>query len=170
MSFLSSGGRAAALCLVGIMATPIGAAGALTSSLFGPTIGVTELFAAEQRSGIAMAGFDPVSYRLDTAPRLGRPDCDYVWRGIVWQFASEANRAAFKNDPETFAPRIGGYDAERIGNSIVVAADPALYVVQGNRLYLFRSPEHRLRFLADGALAAKAEASWLRVKTGLVQG
>ena len=51
MSFLSPGGRAAALCLVGLLATPIGNAVALTSSLFGPTMGVTELFASEPRSG-----------------------------------------------------------------------------------------------------------------------
>jgi hypothetical protein len=74
------------------------------------------------------------------------------------------------SDPDTFAPRIGGYDAERIGSNLLVAADPALYVVQANRLYLFRSAEHRLRFLADNALADKAEASWQQVSASLVQG
>lgn len=168
--FRGFSGRVAVLCLVSLLLAPIGAARALTNNLLAPAVGVTEHFASEQRSGVAIEGYDPVSYRLDGAPRPGRIGCEYLWKGVIWLFANEANRAAFIHDPETFAPRIGGYDAERIGSDIVVAARPELYVVQGKGLYLFRSPEHRGRFVADQQLAAKAEASWLRVQAQLVRG
>jgi YHS domain-containing protein len=168
MSFRPFCGRLALLCLV--MLPAYGAPARAVTGLLAPVIGVTERFASEQRSGVAMEGFDPVSYRFEAAPKPGRAGCEYLWNGVVWQFANEANRAAFMHAPETFAPRIGGYDAERISSDVLVAANPEFYVVQGNALYLFRSPEHRSRFLADGVLAKKAEATWTRLQSQLVGG
>ena len=167
MSFLIVPGRIALVCAA--LATSTGAAFAAAEWL-APTIGVTERYASEQRTALAIGGYDPVSYRFDQAPRIGRADCGYLWKGLVWQFAGEANRAAFMRDPDRFAPRIGGYDAERIGSDVLVAGNPEVFLVQSEALYLFRSAEHRRRFLADSALAAKAEATWVRVAAGLVQG
>jgi hypothetical protein len=157
---------AATLCLV----QPQGGARAENIALLPSALGVTELFASDPRTGLAMGGFDAVSYRLDAAPRPGRAEHDVTWRGLVWRFASEANRAAFLRDPDTFAPRLGGYDAERVLSSVLVAADPEIYVVRPSGLYLFRSAEHRAHFLADEALAADAEAAWRSLRPGLVQG
>jgi YHS domain-containing protein len=133
-------------------------------------LGVTELFSATERDGLGLGGFDPISYRLGTKPQVGSHAYECVWRGLVWRFASAANRAAFLQAPETYAPRIGGYDAERIASDVLVAADPEIFVVRGGGLYLFRNAEHRRRFLDDEALLGQAEKAWIEAKTRLVQG
>jgi hypothetical protein len=158
-----------ALLVLGSL-VPLRAALAESPELLPRALAVTEMFSAEQRSGLALEGYDPITYRLGSAPQLGKGDYEYVWRGLVWRFVSEANRAAFSRNPDIYAPRIGGYDAERITRDVLVAADPEIYVVRADALYLFRNSEHRRRFLADQGLAAQAEGSWTRTKTRLVQG
>jgi hypothetical protein len=82
------------------------------------------------------------------------------WGGRVWRFASSANREAFRDDPAVYAPRLGGYDAAGILEGRLVDADPLVFAVIGDRLYLFRDGARRARFLADPGLAGQAEAAW----------
>jgi hypothetical protein len=142
----------------------------VSATILPPVLGTTELYASERLSGVALDGFDPVTYRLEAAPRPGRPDHEYLWRGLAWRFASAANRAAFIRDPEAFAPRIGGYDAERAASEVVVPGDPEIFLVRSGGLYLFRNEDHRRRFVADRDLESRAEASWQRLQPSLVQG
>lgn len=109
---------------------------------------------------LALRGYDPVSYFLPEGPRPGSALFEAEWGDRVWRFASEANRAAFRRDPEVYAPRLGGYDAAAILDRRLADADPAVFAVIGERLYLFRDGQRRGRFLADPALAASAEAIW----------
>ena len=66
----------------------------------------------------------------------------------VWRFSSRANRAAFREDPPAYAPRLGGYDAAGILEGRLVDADPLVFAVIGERLYLFRDGGRRARFQA----------------------
>lgn len=132
-------------------------------------VGTTEVFAVDKLSGVALYGFDPVSYFLGEAPKPGLPEHEIVWSGVAWRFASAANRAAFLRDPETYAPRFGGYDATAVAQGLTVRANPWLSVVRPDGLYLFRSDHGRARFVADRNLAGKAEERWTSLKPGLVQ-
>lgn len=171
MSLPAPSRRVALVCAHILVVLCLGARGSgVNATILPPVLGATELYASERLSGVALDGFDPVSYRLDPAPRPGRTAHEYVWRGLAWRFASAANRAAFIRDPESFAPRIGGYDAERAASDVVVPGDPEIFLVRSGGLYLFRSEDHRRRFLADEDLATRAEASWRRLQPGLVQG
>ncbi|MCJ2069204.1 hypothetical protein MKK75_10380 [Methylobacterium sp. J-030] len=109
---------------------------------------------------LTLNGFDPVSYFLEGGPQAGTGRFEFTWGGRVWRFASGANRAAFRDDPAAYAPRLGGYDAAGILEGRLVDADPLVFAVIGERLYLFRDAGRRARFLADSALAAQAEAAW----------
>ena len=68
--------------------------------------------------------------------------------------------AAFRDDPPAYAPRLGGYDAAGILEGRLVDADPLVFAVIGERLYLFRDAGRRARFLAEPDLARQAEAAW----------
>ena len=156
--------------MVGLVAT----AGAATTraenlSSLPPVVGVTEVFALDELSGVALYGFDPVSYFLGEGPKPGRPEYEIVWSGVAWRFASAANREAFARDPETYAPRFGGYDATGIARGVTVRANPWLSVVRPDGLYLFRSDQGRARFVADESIAEKAEERWASLKPALVQ-
>ena len=109
---------------------------------------------------LTLNGFDPVSYFLEGGPSPGTGRFEVSWGGRVWRFASGANRAAFRDDPLAYAPRLGGYDAAGILEGRLVDADPLTFAVIGARLYLFRDAARRARFLADPGLAGQAEAAW----------
>jgi YHS domain-containing protein len=109
---------------------------------------------------LALKGFDPVSYFLKDGPRAGAARFELSWGGRVWRFASRADRAAFQDNPEVYAPRLGGFDAAGILDGRLVDADPLVFAVIDERLYLFRDAERRARFLADPELVRQAEAAW----------
>jgi hypothetical protein len=134
-----------------------------------PVLGVTELFAVDELSGVALYGFDPVSYFLGEGPKPGLADYETVWSGVAWRFASRANQEAFLRDPEVYAPRFGGYDATAVAKGLTVQANPWLSVVRSDGLYLFRSDHARARFVADKGIAEQAEERWAHLKGALVQ-
>ncbi|GJD34478.1 YHS domain-containing (seleno)protein [Methylobacterium aerolatum] len=109
---------------------------------------------------LALRGYDPVSYFLPDGPRPGSARFETVWAAQAWRFASEANRAAFRRDPEVYAPRLGGFDAAGILDRRLVDSAPDLFAIIGERLYLFRNEERRARFLAQPDLASTAETIW----------
>ena len=135
-----------------------------------PVVGAAQTFVGDPLSGFGLSGFDPVSYFSDPAPAAGREGIELIWGGLAWRFASEANRAAFARDPEVYAPRIGGYDPAAAAEGRLVAGDSAVFAVREGRLYVFRDKGSRARFLADPALAGRAEARWPALKRDLVRG
>lgn len=109
---------------------------------------------------LGLRGFDPVSYFLTGGPSAGSDRFELSWGGRVWRFSSASDRAAFRDDPAIYAPRLGGYDAAGVLDGRLVDADPTVFALIGERLYLFRDAERRARFLADPGLAPAAEAAW----------
>lgn len=133
-----------------------------------PIVGATELYARQPWSGVALGGFDPVTYFLPGGPEPGSADHELVRDGVVWRFVSEANRAAFERDVGVYRPRIGGFDPAGAARGLLVDADPRIYLVERDRLYLFRNDGSRARFLADRALVTQAEANWPRLRQDIL--
>ncbi len=123
--------------------------------LAGPAIGQTRV-----AGPLGLSGFDPVSYFLAAGPKGGTSGIEASDGGRTWRFASLANRTAFLRDPTVYTPRLGGYDVVGILDGRLVDADPLVFAVIGERLYLFRNAERRDRVLADPSLAEQAEAAW----------
>lgn len=132
-------------------------------------LGLSALYASDGRSGLGLWGYDPLSFWLDAAPRAGDPALELAWGGFAWRFAGAANRAAFQRDPAAFLPRVGGYDAVGIAEGRLASADPTIFLVREDRLYLFRSDDARARFVAHPGLAEAAEARWPGLQAGLVK-
>ena len=131
-----------------------------------PSVG--ETMQRDLRLGLALNGFDPVSYRLG-APTAGSPDFELVINGIAWRFASSANLAAFRDAPEIYAPAFGGFDATGVAAGAAVDSEPLYFAVLGTQLFLFRSAENRTRFLADRGLLSRARERWAEVSRQLVR-
>ncbi|PSC07104.1 hypothetical protein SLNSH_00560 [Alsobacter soli] len=144
--------RAAILAL----ALALGPAAAGAAQDYGLT---TQRVVVDPLSGIALFGYDPVAYFVDGKPVPGSPDHEWRWSGATWRFASAANKAEFQRAPESFAPAYGGYDADAVLRRSPVAADPSVFAVRDERLFLFRSPEARDAFFATGGPAA-ADQIW----------
>lgn len=114
--------------------------------------------------GLALRGFDAVSYFLPDGPQAGSPAHEIAWRGRGWRFASASNRAAFARDPEVYAPRLGGHDPVGVLEGRIVDADPLVFALFEGRLYLFRDSARRDRMIAglaeEPGLIVRAESLW----------
>src|SRR5689334_11666438 len=85
------------IVLLAALAAPAQAAGLVTTVVTDPL------------TGVALEGYDAVTYFTESEPQMGSPDYEYVWAGVPWYFASAANRDVFKRAPEIYAPQHGGH-------------------------------------------------------------
>jgi hypothetical protein len=121
----------------------------------------SERIVADPHSGIALHGYDPVSYFIDGGPRAGASEFEHRHAGLVWRFRSAANRAAFVAEPERYIPVFGGHDAAAAADGRPVPGSPLLYAIEDGRLYLFSHAQSRLRFMAQPAeVLALAQERW----------
>ena len=54
----------------------------------------------------------------------GSAAIDFDWGQVEWRFASEANRLAFQNDPQRYAPQYGGFCATAVSNGFTADGLP----------------------------------------------
>lgn len=130
----------------------------------------TERVVVNRHTGLAIDGFDPVAYFVEGAPREGRPELELRAGGATWRFRNEGNRAAFAAAPEVYSPRFGGHDPTSVARGGSASGHPALWVIVGERLYLFHSTEGRAAFARDPEAAIDAaERNWPAVQRSLVR-
>lgn len=124
-------------CLMGagLFAVPGGAAPLVTTIVSDPL------------TGVAIDGYDPITYFTETEPQPGSPDNEYYWGGVPWYFVSAANRDAFMRAPEVYAPQYGGHCAMSLARGYLSDGKPGLYVIEKMKLYLFYSTSNREAFL-----------------------
>ena len=119
-------------------------------------------------TGVAMDGYDPVSYFIEPEPMQGRPDFEYVWNGVSWYFMSAANRDVFARNPTTYAPQYGGHCLMSLSRGYLSDGKPRLFVIEALKLYFFYSTANREAFLLSKAEAFKAaETNWQNLSKGL---
>lgn len=88
--------------------------------------------------GLAIQGFDPVTYFTLNKAVKGNKEVLLVERGVVYYFSNNENRELFKKNPEKYAPEYGGWCAYAMGSKgEKVSIDPGTFKIVNNRLYLF---------------------------------
>ncbi len=123
--------------------------------------GAETLEAVNAEGGVALHGFDPVAYFEAGEPTRGSEEWTHAWRGATWRFASEANRRAFAADPESWAPRYGGYCAYAMSIDRVADVDPDDWAIVDGRLYLNNNAAvHALWKLGKQDRIEKADRNW----------
>lgn len=132
--------------------------------------GTTERTVADSHTGLAIDGYDPVAYFVDGEARLGLPEHEFRYGGVVWRFRNEGNQAAFAADPHVYAPGFGGHDPVGVARGVARPGHPRVFAISSGTLFLFFSEAARGKFLADpGRLKAAAEARWPEVSATLAQ-
>ena len=120
-------------------------------------------------SGVAIDGFDPVSYFIDTEPQPGKPDFEYVWQGVPWYFESAANRDVFIRNPDVYAPQYGGHCVTALSRGYLSDGKPQLFVIEALKLYLFYSTANRDAFLLSKPATLKTAAeNWRKLSADLL--
>ena len=124
----------------------------------------------DERTGLAIHGYDPVAYFTENAATPGREELELPFAGAIWRFRNEGNRAVFLEHPEVYGPQFGGYDPIDIARGVAVAGDPRFWLISGQRLFLFGRPESRDAFAADPArLAGEARRRWPHLRETLAR-
>jgi len=118
-------------------------------------------------SGLALGGFDPVTYFAGETPRQGSRRHEAVWAGKSWRFVDQGNKAAFERAPETYAPRYGGHGALAMAIGNINRGDPLIWLRYEGKLYFFHSAEARDDW-SDTALynITRGDRNWKRFCNG----
>lgn len=113
-------------------------------------------------SGLALEGFDPVSYFRDEAkvqgPLKGDSKYRYQFENVTYWFSSQENMNKFKLNPSIYVPAFGGWCAYAVAvKNEKVEVDVKSFIIQEGRLLLFYDgflADTRKKWLQNGALAA----------------
>ncbi|WP_339814026.1 YHS domain-containing (seleno)protein [uncultured Imperialibacter sp.] len=90
------------------------------------------------KNGVALSGYDPVSYFKSPEPKKGEATWSYTYKGITYWFSSASNRSEFVNSPAAYEPSYGGWCAYALGTSgEKVEVDPLTYKIYQGKLLLF---------------------------------
>ena len=124
---------------------------------------------ADPLTGVAIEGYDPVSYFTEAEPRLGIPEFAVEWGGVPWYFANAANRDVFVRNPEIYAPQFGGHCATSLARGYLSDGKPRLFLIRKLKLYFFYSVANREAFLAsERSLTSGAVKNWPGLERSLV--
>jgi hypothetical protein len=137
---------------------------------FAANAATTERVVVNRYSGLAIQGFDPVAYFTEALAIQGLPDFEAAQSGAVWRFRNEGNRASFVSHPEIYGPRFGGYDPVDVGRGVTYAGNPRIWLIVGQRLYLFGREQSRDAFAANPPRFLKdADARWPALEAELAE-
>lgn len=101
------------------------------------------------RGGAAIRGYDPVAYFTESKPVKGDAKIIYKWKEATWQFANEANRSSFIDNPEKYSPQYGGYCAYAVSQGSTASTDPDAWTIYEGKLYLNYSSSIKKRWSKD---------------------
>jgi len=120
----------------------------------------TERVVTNHHTGLAIDGYDPVGYFIQARPVAGKAGIEAYRGGAIWRFSDERDRQIFLSAPDVYGPQFGGYDPIDLAHGRIVAGQPMLWLISGQRLYLFSRIENRAAFAADPSSLAEAADKW----------
>jgi hypothetical protein len=130
----------------------------------------TERVVVDRLTGLAIGGMDPVAYFTDGRATPGLPEIEASEAGAVWRFRNADNRAFFLAHPDIYGPQFGGYDPVDVARGVTVAGRPQLWLIAGQRLYLFARSESRDAFADDpAAVLREARDRWPELRDALAR-
>jgi len=111
--------------------------------------------------GVAIHGYDPVSYFTDGKAVEGSSDITFDWQGATWRFASAEHEKQFAAAPEKFAPQYGGYCAYAVAKNDTADIEPDAFTILDGKLYLNYDQKIQETWRKDPkGYIAKADGFW----------
>ena len=87
--------------------------------------------------GVAIGGYDLVSYHQASGPQLGSSDITTRVAELTYRFTSTANKERFLASPERYLPSYRGWCSMNLAMGRLACPDFSNYKIQDGRLYLF---------------------------------
>lgn len=138
---------------------------ALTAFSFGAVMALPAVakskIATDKATGAAIRGYDTTSYFVKSAATKGVADHSVEWKGVTWRFATKADADLFQSSPEAFAPQFGGFCTRAASFGKLVPADPEVWRIHDQKLYMFAKPIGGKKFDEGAeAMIKKAASFW----------
>jgi YHS domain-containing protein len=92
--------------------------------------------AVNTEHGLAVKGYDPVSYFTTGKPTPGLAQFSTIYKGATYRFSSAENRDRFIATPEKFVPQYGGYCAYAVSLNKIADIEPDEWAIVNDKLYL----------------------------------
>lgn len=89
------------------------------------------------QDGIAVGGYDLVSYRQENGPVIGSAEFSIDHNELSYHFATESNLTRFRENPERFLPEYNGVCAIALAHGRVICPDYDNFKIEDDRLLLF---------------------------------
>ncbi len=118
---------------------------------------------------IAIDGYDVVSYFTTGKATKGTDKVSTIYKGVQFNFVSEANKKLFLKKPDSYLPQYDGYCAYAVGAmNKRVPTNPETFKIVDGKLYLFFNDLYEGKQMntlvpwnADEAeLLSKANGNW----------
>jgi YHS domain-containing protein len=115
--------------------------------------------------GVAVKGYDLLSYFDQKKPMKGDPKYSYQYNGAKYDFISTRHLALIAKNPGAYLPQYGGYCAVGASMGHKADIDPESWAVLDGKLYLNSSKGAQKLFNKDPHSAiSKADANWAKLK------
>jgi peroxiredoxin len=145
-------------------------AGHLDGAASAAVVRKTNLWNVGKDTRLGIGGYDPVAYFPEGGGKAlkGQEGITLDHLGVVYRFASEANRARFLRDPGKYEPAHGGWCSWAMREGDKVEVDPESFIVSSGRLFLFYKGfwgDTRAKWLAGehAAEAKEADSQWMKL-------
>lgn len=113
------------------------------------------------KKGVALGGYDPITYFNDGKPAKGDPKIEATFDGALYHFVSQANRETFEKSPTRYAPAYGGYCGYAASVGKVRPANPLIWSIVDGQLIVQHTKGADELWKADVAgNKAKADKYW----------
>lgn len=119
-------------------------------------------------NGLAINGYDAVSYFMLNKAEEGKVQFQYIHEGIKYNFANQAHKELFVKNPKKYEPQYGGWCAYAMGaTNTKVEIDPETFKIIDGKLYLFFHNWVNNTLLKwnkdEGNFKSKANKNWLEM-------
>jgi YHS domain-containing protein len=120
------------------------------------------------KSGVAIRGYDPVSYFKQGKAVKGKKEFSLLHEGVNYNFSSAENREEFKKNPSAYEPQYGGWCAYAMGaKGEKVGIDPETFKIINSKLYLFYNSVFNNTLISwnkdEANLKTKADQNWTKI-------
>ncbi len=121
--------------------------------------------AAEEHSIVGVGGYDLVSYHTGKKPLQGNGNHVVRHEGVNYLFSSKKNAKKFKANTAKYLPEYGGYCAYGAAVGKKFIADPTVWEIVNDKLYLNLDNGIKALWAKDvSGNIAKADNNWKEIK------
>lgn len=116
-------------------------------------------------SVVGVQGYDLVSYHTGERPQRCNGNHVVEHEGVSYLFTSADNKSVFEKNPQKYLPAYGGYCAFGVSVGKKFIADPEIWEIVDNRLYLNLDNKIKGLWIKDiPGNIAKAQANWPKIR------